>query len=137
MDAYSIVRHLREHYNEQASIVATPGDQPDLFGRIRTETSGMPCYHSITQNHIFAEGITKMGKPINIYFEGIQAFSKRFTKIDVQSSNCFYKISISKRKHEMNAHVGAYSKISFFMTRRSSILGPPLITIYHSVPAHW
>ena len=69
--------------------------------------------------------------------EGIEAFSKLFTKIDVHSSNCFYKISISKRKHEMNAHVGAYSEISFFMTRSSSILGPLLITIYHSVPAHW
>ena len=38
----------------------------DPFWRIRTE-SGMLCYHPITQNHIFAEAISKLGKPINIY----------------------------------------------------------------------
>ena len=43
-----------------------PLSQPDPFWRIRTE-SGMPCYHSITQNHIFAEAISKLGKLINIY----------------------------------------------------------------------
>ena len=43
-----------------------PLSQPDPFWRIRTE-SGLPCYHSITQNQIFAEVISKLGKPINIY----------------------------------------------------------------------
>ena len=44
-----------------------PRDRPDPFGWIRTETPGTPCYHSITQNHIVAEAISKLGKPINIY----------------------------------------------------------------------
>ena len=43
-----------------------PLSWPDPFLQIRTE-SGMPCYHSITQNHIFVEAISKLGKPINIY----------------------------------------------------------------------
>ena len=34
--------------------------------RVRTG-SGIPYYHSITQNHIFAEAISKLSKPINIY----------------------------------------------------------------------
>ena len=68
---------------------------------------------------------------------GVSSPFQNDLQIHVQSSNCFYKILISKRKHGMNAHVGAYSKISFFMTRCSSILGPLSITIYHSVFAHW
>ena len=47
-------------------VIMGPLSLPDPFWRIRTE-SGMPCYHSITQNHIFAEVISKLGKPINIY----------------------------------------------------------------------
>ena len=73
-----------------------------------------------------------------IYNEGIQAFSN-----DLQNRyseyKCFFKISKLKKKtkHGMNAHVGAYSEISFFMTRRSSILGLLSIAIYHSISAHW
>ena len=43
-----------------------PHSRPDPLWRIRIE-SEMPCYHSITQNPIFAEAISKLGKPINIY----------------------------------------------------------------------
>ena len=43
-----------------------PLSRPDPFWRIRTEF-GMPCYHSITQNQIFAEAISIWGKPINIH----------------------------------------------------------------------
>ena len=59
-----------------------PLSRPDPFGRIRTE-SKMPCYHSITQNPIFAEVISKFGQAHKhlyltkyIYHEDIQAFSK-------------------------------------------------------------
>ena len=59
-----------------------PHSRPDPFGRIRTE-SEMPYYHSITQNHIFAEAISKFGQAHKhlhlkkyIYNEDIQGFSK-------------------------------------------------------------
>ena len=59
-----------------------PLSQPNLFWRIRTE-SEMPCYHSITQNPIFAEAISNFGqahKHLHLtkyfYHEDIQAFSK-------------------------------------------------------------
>ena len=58
MDAFS-------GYN-QISMDVGPLSLPDPFWQIRTE-SGMPFYHSITQNHIVAEAISKLGKPINIY----------------------------------------------------------------------
>ena len=130
-------------YNSDSECVAAPLSRPDSLGRIRTEF-WMPLkslHHS--KSYLFGSDY-KIGQAHkhlhlkkSIYNEGIQAFSKLFTKIDVQSANCLYKISISKRTHEMSAHVGAYSEFSFFMTRRSSILGPLSITIYHSIPAHW
>ena len=59
-----------------------PLSRPDPFWRIRTE-SEMPCYHSIIQNPIFAEAISKFVQAHKhlhltkyIYHEDIQAFSK-------------------------------------------------------------
>ena len=59
-----------------------PLSRPDPFWRIRIE-SEMPCYHSIIQNPIFAEAISKFGQTYKhlhltkyIYHEDIQAFSK-------------------------------------------------------------
>ena len=46
-----------------------------------------------------------------IYNEGILCLFKMIYKIDIQSSKCFYKISKFKKKHDMNAQVGAYSEI--------------------------
>ena len=42
--------------------------------------------------------------------EGVPSLFKMVYKMDVQSSNCFYKISMFKR-NGVNAHVEAYSKI--------------------------
>ena len=42
------------------------------------------------------------------YYKGISSLFKMIYKIDNQSSNCFYKISIFKRKHGVNACFGAY-----------------------------
>ena len=54
------------HVLSSCTIFMGPLSRPDPFWRTRTEF-GMPYYHSITQNHIFAEAISKLGKPINIY----------------------------------------------------------------------
>ena len=76
---------------------------PYPFWRIRTK-SGMPCYHLITQNQIFAETISIWGKPINIYFyticlqNGISSLFRMIHKIDIQSSKCFfYNIKVQKK----------------------------------------
>ena len=80
-------------------------------------------------SQIFAEAISIWGKPINIYkfyaiprpinitfiqkynfYKGISSLFKMIYKIDVQSSNCFYKISMLK-KNGVNVYVGAYSAI--------------------------
>ena len=67
-----------------------------------------------------AEAISIYGKPINIYKfnrpitfynEGVPCLIKMIYKMDVQSSNCFYKISMFKKRYGVNAYVGTYSAI--------------------------
>ena len=76
----TIKDHFRPKENNEEFV--GPLSQPDLFWQIRTE-SEMPCYHSIIQNPIFAEAISKFGQTHKhlhltkyIYHEDIQAFSK-------------------------------------------------------------
>ena len=59
----------------------------------------------------------QMGRLINItfiqkynYYKGKLSLFKMIYKIDIQSSNCFYKISMLK-KNGVNAYVGAYFAI--------------------------
>ena len=93
-----------------------PLSWPNPFWRIRTE-SGMPCYHLITQNQIFVEAISIWGKPINIHdFNAIRlqnGVSSPFQN-DLQNTCSEFKLFLInfniKRKHGMNAHVGAYSE---------------------------
>ena len=72
-----------------------------------------------------------------IYSEGILCLFKLIYKIDIQSSKCFSKISKFKKKIWNECTCRSILRNFFFMTRRSSILGPLSITIYHSIPAHW
>ena len=77
------------------------------FWRIRTK-SGMPYYHSITQNQIFAKTISIWGKPINIYFytirlqNGVSSLFRMIHKIDIQSSKCFFFYNIKVQKKTWN-----------------------------------
>ena len=47
--------------------VATPKTGLTRLGGSEPKPLRMPCHHSITQNHIVAEAISKFGKPINIF----------------------------------------------------------------------
>ena len=60
------IYYVKSKDNIVDPLTVGPHSRTYPFWRIRTE-SEMPCYHSITQNPIFAEAISNLGKPINIY----------------------------------------------------------------------
>ena len=65
LNEYSFMINYCAGIENKAADAVGPLSRPNPFCWIRTE-SGMPCYHPITQNHIFTEVISKLGKPINI-----------------------------------------------------------------------
>ena len=106
-----------------------------LAGPNQIRDAWLPLYYFIKNmrkrfhSQIFAEAISIWGKPINIYefnaiprsinisflqkynfYKSISSLFKMIYKMDVQSSNCFYKISMFKR-NGVNAYVGEYFSI--------------------------
>ena len=66
------------------------------------------------------------------YYKSISSLFKMIFKIDIQSSNYFYKISIFKRKHGVNACVGEYSVVlSLWLD------APRSCVCFQSLPVTW
>ena len=90
-----------------------PRARPDSIGRFEPKP-GTPPYHYITLSKTCGSdfNLGQAHKHLHltkcIYNEGIPCLFKMIYKIDVQSSNCFYKISMFKN-NGVNAYVGAYS----------------------------
>ena len=93
--------------------------RPDLIGGSELDPGCSVTTISLYQNHLSKTrgsdfNLGQAHKHLHltkcIYNEGIPYLFKLIYKIDFQSSNCFYKISMFKN-NGVNAYVGAYSAI--------------------------